>query len=180
MVSRPLLVFLMYSVVISFCYFLFISSLKQNVIPIEREEKSIITFLFPQGWGFFTKNPREPKYHLYEVLENGIKQVDYSITSSENFYGFSRRGNRISIELSRIMSVLPESSKWTNSIKTESEFLNDSISFSPINISSIADTIIYIKPGKYLMKEYQITPWNWLNKPKNYKPRYKYYALELQ
>ena len=165
--------------VFSYFYFNFISTLSQNVIPVSAEEKNVIKFFFPQGWGFFTKDPREDKYKLYKLIAgNSPKLINYKITSIENLLGLSRKGNRICIEMIRIQNQLPKATEWIESKLDIDQYDFSQQEFKLIDINE--EDYYYINPGKYLIKQYQITPWNWLKYPDNYSDRFKYYSFELK
>lgn len=169
---------ILFAIVTSFGYFYlnFVSTLSQNVVPISGAEKDVIRSFFPQGWGFFTRNPREPKYKLYELTEsNAPLLVNFKITSQENLFGFSRKGSRICMEMIRIQNKLPNTSEWTTSKLDIDQFNSDNFDLIEIDQKEL----FYIEPGKYIIKEYYITPWNWLKYPDNYKEEYKYYSFEL-
>lgn len=174
--KRHLLIVLAIVTSLGYFYLNFISTLSQNVVPISGEEKELISSFFPQGWGFFTRDPREPKYKLYELSEsNSPSLVNYKITSYKNLFGFSRKGNRLCMEMIRIQNILPNPSKWTTS-KLDIDNFN-ATDFDSIKVNQ--KDFVYTKPGKYIIKEYQITPWNWIKYPDNYKQEYKYYPFEL-
>ncbi|BDS15148.1 SdpA family antimicrobial peptide system protein [Aureispira anguillae] len=176
--KKHLLMGLAIVTIFSYFYFNFISTLSQNVISITAEEKNIIKFFFPQGWGFFTKDPREAKYKLYDVTDpNAPKLVNFKITALENFFGLSRKGNRICIEMIRIQNHLPKDSKWVVSNLDIDEFHLNESAFESIDLGQ--EDFFYIKSGKYIIKKYFITPWNWLKYPNNYSKEYKYYSFEL-
>ena len=163
--------------IFGYFYLNFVGTLSQNVVPVSAEEKKVIRFFFPQGWGFFTRNPREAKYKLYQLDNNKARLVNFKITSPKNIFGCSRKGNRISIELIRIQSQLPKVEEWEESQLDVDAFAVQQDSFHSVGID--AEDILYIQPGKFIIQEYQITPWNWLKYPDNYTPEYKYFTFEL-
>lgn len=166
-------------IIFSYFYFNFLSTLSQNVVPVSVEEKNVIKFFFPQGWGFFTKNPRDAKYKLYKITETGQPElVNFKITSPSNWCGLSRKGNRISMEMIRIQKDFPNVSEWTVSNLDIDAFDVNKDTFEVI--ASNTKDLRYIKSGKYVVKEYFITPWNWLNYPDSYTREYKYYSFELK
>ena len=177
--KRHLLMGLAMVTILGYFYFNFIGTLSQNVVPISKQEKKLITSFFPQGWGFFTRNPREPKYLLYKITGDAPPQLmNYKITSYKNLFGLSRRGNRICMEMIRIQHQLPQSSEWIDSKLDVNEFEYSNCSFDTINYDQ--GELFYVHPGRYLIKEYQITPWNWLKYPDNYSGEFKYYAFQLK
>ena len=180
--KQPILISLSCIIILSFFYFNFLSMQRHSVIPIKSGGKNTIKFFLPQGWGFFTRNPREDKYVLYQVSKNNtLELVTFKSTSSQNLFGLSRKGNRINIEALRIKSLLPNPNKWLNSTRDLHRLNFDSISFNPINYNPKQfDEKKIIQPGKYVFKKYSITPWNWVKHPNNYDNEYMYYFFELK
>ncbi|MEM1320433.1 MAG: SdpA family antimicrobial peptide system protein [Bacteroidota bacterium] len=175
--KKHLLMSLAMVTIFGYFYLNFIGTLSQNVVPVSAEEKKVIRFFFPQGWGFFTRNPREAKYKLYQLEKEKAQLVNFEITSPKNSFGCSRKGNRISIEMIRVQHQLPKVDEWTISQLDIDAFAAQQDSFATVRMNS--RDLLYIQPGKFIIQEYQITPWNWLNYPDNYTPEYKYFTFEL-
>ncbi len=164
--------------IFSYFYFNFIGTLSQNVVPVTAEGKNVIKFFFPQGWGFFTKNPRDAKYKLYKLEGDSPQLVNYKITSPKNLFGASRKGNRVCIEMIRLQNLLPKAPQWEASTVDIDEYDYSQKDFEILDINN--EEYFYIKSGKYIIKEYFITPWNWLKYPENYSGEYKYHFFELK
>ncbi|MEM9389998.1 MAG: SdpA family antimicrobial peptide system protein [Bacteroidota bacterium] len=80
---------------ISIVYLVFIflvadSSLGYNPIRLPKSVNSSVFSLIPQGWGFFTRDPREPLIDLYEISETNLNKLTLPNSSFEYLYGFSR------------------------------------------------------------------------------------------
>lgn len=86
------------------------SSLPYNSLNMQVYSKRAALYrrFFPEGFSFFTRNPREPQIVLYSMdLESIIKpnnSVDYLL-------GFDRSGRALSIELGTIWNVVHDQ-KW--------------------------------------------------------------------
>lgn len=62
----------------------------------------IIVSVFPQGWGFFTKDPRnEYNYNLYSLNpdEKIYRQITYANSTLSSSYGFSKNNRRCFYEI---------------------------------------------------------------------------------
>jgi antimicrobial peptide system SdpA family protein len=69
--------------------------------------------LMPEGWGFFTKSPRDPEMQV-AVLHNG-KLQKLNIVSSFNAqyaFGFNRQSRAQGLELDGLLSQLLTSGLW--------------------------------------------------------------------
>ena len=52
-----------------FAFFILISALKSQLLLNEKTKETLVK-IFPEGWGFFTKNPKDPEYKIYIVAKN--------------------------------------------------------------------------------------------------------------
>lgn len=178
--KKPLIIGFAFVTILCYFYFNFLGTLSQNVVPVTSKERSYISFFFPQGWGFFTRNPRELKYELYKLSAGHLPELmNYKITSSKNLYGLSREGNRIVMEMIRIQNVLPKTLKWISSDLDADKFVINANRKITV-VDSVPGDVSYIKPGNYMMKEYEITPWSWAKYPNNITKKFKYYPFELK
>ena len=77
----------------------------------------IIQNLVPQGWGFFTRSPRERLHQIYKLEHadnNIISKAPIAISNSsiKNFFGLSRKARRIHLEMMRLMAYAGDDSTW--------------------------------------------------------------------
>lgn len=165
-------------ILFGFLHLNFITTLGDNVMNVQRKDKSIIQFLFPQGWGFFTRDPREPKYKLYRMEGGAPKLVNFQITSSKNSYGFSRLGSRIGMEMQRVKEQLPPPATWQTSTVDLEKMQLDSIAY-PCTKPIAKEKLHYIKAGNYILKEYQLSPWSWAKYQGRYSKTFKYVPFQL-
>jgi antimicrobial peptide system SdpA family protein len=65
--------------------------------------------LFPQGWAFFTKSPRDPILTAYEFDARGRAHRIPEITASDvrNLFGINRRGRAIGTEMALLLDLVP-------------------------------------------------------------------------
>ncbi len=170
------LLFFGFVVLVGFLHLNFITTVGNNVMDVSTKEKNVIRFLFPQGWGFFTRNPREPKYKLYQIKEGQLQLVTFQITSSKNYYGLSRKGSRMGMEMHRIKDNLPPTDSWKSSKIQLRNIDLDAISYSCVDVVS---SLLYIEEGNYILKEYHITPWSWAKHQSRYSKTFKYIPFQL-
>ncbi|MUK90365.1 SdpA family antimicrobial peptide system protein [Ornithinibacillus sp. L9] len=72
------------------------------------EELNIETWL-PQGWGFFSKDPREPSFQIISV-EDSEEVVYWPNNRVKNYFGLKRLGRSQGIEAGLISSKLSQDS----------------------------------------------------------------------
>lgn len=68
--------------------------------------------VMPQGWAFFTRDPREPTPVLYAHGSSGWTEVSLKHTSRTNAYGFRRIARIHGQELAALLSQVPAEA-WT-------------------------------------------------------------------
>lgn len=145
----------------SLIFFIFISladSVEYNALNIELPTNKYIFSFFPQGWAFFTKDPREPQSQLFKLENNKWQRVEHYQSSMKNYLGMNKGSTRINYELISIYSLIK---------KTE---YSDSYSNIQIGwIENIPTKVIYIKNsfdnprlrGEYALVIQKIVPWAW-------------------
>ncbi|WP_157796308.1 SdpA family antimicrobial peptide system protein [Bacillus xiapuensis] len=107
--KSPALIFI-FSVTIGFLLiFLSITSaLPVNTLNIDKELKGVINEVLPQGWGFFSKSPREPDLNAVPLEEQ--EALQWPNNSLSNYLGISREGRAQGIELGSIIGAIDEES----------------------------------------------------------------------
>lgn len=107
--------------------------LPANPVKLPYESKVSMIKWFPQGWGFFSKNPREDQFFAYN-LKSGDSVFTFPNNRAENLFGLRRYGRTQGIEYGRIYAKLPvtawekceENSKYCiNSLKSSITVEND-------------------------------------------------------
>jgi antimicrobial peptide system SdpA family protein len=86
-----------------------------NTLNVPNEVNRTIMSLIPEGWGFFTKSPRDPETHIAR-LQNGVLQ-ELNIVSSfqaKYVFGFNRLARAQGLEVDELLLQLQASSLWRN------------------------------------------------------------------
>lgn len=133
----------------------FFSSFKEQVVVPNSIKKEINT-AFPEGWGFFTKNPRDLHLDIYKIEESTIKNISIYNHSLSNYLGLSRKSRVIGYEASMLANKVNKELWQDNNGKSVEKFINDSI----IEIHSIPN-FKYLVKGDYLIKLYEPIPYAW-------------------
>ena len=137
--------------------FIFSASLKNEIIFIDRDLKKNISTIFPQGWGFFTKSPRDQAYFCYELEDT--KYIPFTIKncSYDNLFGFSRKARIIGYESSQVIEKIYKLNEWS---KVQGEFNLYYIPKKTVTVV-VAKKLNYFKDKKYLFVRYFPIPWAW-------------------
>lgn len=69
--------------------------------------------LVPQGWGFYSKNPRDDALNVYSFNDN-YEGPQWPNNSLKNAFGLKREGRAQGIELGLLISNLPHDISWTS------------------------------------------------------------------
>jgi len=92
-------------------FFVFISSIPSNPVSPPKKISSFVKVLAPQGFSFFTKNPKEPSPNIYQRVDSSWVKKNYKNFSSKNLFGLSKTSRAMMVELGSIMGKVPEK-KW--------------------------------------------------------------------
>ncbi|WP_242227340.1 SdpA family antimicrobial peptide system protein [Bacillus cereus group sp. BfR-BA-01315] len=98
---------------ISILWFLIFFYGIQNALPanpikdLPFSKKLNMTTWFPQGWGFYSKSPRDSYFSLVDV-KSGELAAEWPNNLPKNYFGLKRFGRSQGIESGMISSKVPE------------------------------------------------------------------------
>lgn len=127
-------------------------NLPENPIETDSKFKNNFNLFFPEGWSFFTRNPREEICFFYT---EGLQEIDLKNTSSVSLYGLSRYNRIRGIETSLILSKIPDSI-WIDCDKDIRSVL-DTRGFLKIKNSTRIKSIC----GQLIIQKKKLIPWAW-------------------
>lgn len=89
--------------------------------------KKNLNMMLPQGWGFFTKNPREVYFELFKLSNNGSEPIEIFTKNSswKNGFGLSKDNRYIGFEISTLVKYVPHEA-WKNAKGSFNEAKMDS------------------------------------------------------
>jgi antimicrobial peptide system SdpA family protein len=145
------------------CGLIFLSSLKSELV-MNRDVKFFISTIFPEGWGFFTKNPRDELLEVYKIENGKLIFFNFSNHTKKNCFGLSRSSRVIGYEASIILSSISRDD-WK---KSQTRVIKNHISDSIIQVKTDKN-FHYITRGEYLFKIFKPVPYAWakLNQKSN-------------
>jgi antimicrobial peptide system SdpA family protein len=117
--------------------------LRQDVIAIA-----------PQGWAFFTRDPREPVDRIYARSGPEWVQVTYSNSSRRNWLGLKRDARALNVELASLLAEV-DPSQWSG-CKGRLETCRDVPAVPVVNRSRLRALC-----GEILVERRPPTPWAW-------------------
>src|SRR4030095_4783202 len=84
-----------------------LSALPYSPLSPGIKEKTSIMAIIPEGWGFFTRNPRETDLYLYFLKDkHWVMNPNAPISSCRNSFGLNRLPRAQSVELGMILSKI--------------------------------------------------------------------------
>ena len=152
-------------------------SIGSNAIDVSFSEKYTASLFFPEGWGFFTKSPRDTKYVLYTASPGGLplESVTYKNSSRQNLFGFSRASRRLNLEFSKFLPAIQ--SKCWHSLP------DGTTTGAPAAVTTVAFStkqFKMLKPGMYIVKKFDISPWAWAKFPTRFAKHDSYATVCLK
>lgn len=163
---------------VCFVFFILINSIQKNIFSnqLNPVTQNVINTIFLEGFGFFTKDPKDEQLKFFEILKtNNIIEVDLKSASKENYYGFSRITRRKLLELGKIQKQIPDSI-WKKTRSDSIQFL----SFEKLQPFKVKKTkeLKLLQNGKYLIYKYNPIFWEWNKIKKTYETKYIYINLK--
>ena len=151
-----------------------VSSMPYNSLSnvLFSEKRVLLRGIFPEGFSFFTRNPREPQALIYEAdsKKDVIKDNKAFINS---FGGFNRYNRSVLIELGSLINIV-KNEKWFN--------CNDEECFDNIRIPVYEINNSYRTPvlcGSYYIKFVEPIPWAWATSFKKSKKKMPFKIIKV-
>jgi antimicrobial peptide system SdpA family protein len=138
-------------------YTVFASSVSTKM-SFEATSRRSIQYFFPQGWGFFTKDPKEALLDIYQLENNSLNKIELKNFSSANYWGLSRKSRIEGYEVSMILSTVGKT-KWKDTVglaSSDKPYLPDSAITVKTN-----QPFKYFDNGEYLFLLRKPIPYEW-------------------
>lgn len=131
---------------------------KDNPIRFKYELHNSIRTLFPQGWAFFTKSPREENIQVYQLIDGKLQPIAHQRQATlENWMGFRRSARAISVEYAYLLYNVP-SDRWTRCETDVETYIN---THTLPTVSVVNATPEAFLQGEYYLVQKGIVPWAW-------------------
>lgn len=142
-----------------FCIFLTYLLLFLNntdtTINVSSKAKYINTLFFPQGWAFFTVNPREEEMAVYKITKDGGKSLLVENSFSPKYlWGINRVNTARLIQFMIIYSKNGLDKKFAS-------FEDDYFDKKNVNKIIVDKCCPLIEDGYYQVVKREITPWSY-------------------
>lgn len=158
-------------------YKIFTSSIIPNADSPSINTRELSSKFFPEGWGFFTRNPKEPLMDVYAFGTNNVcKKILYP--NGDYMFGASRYTRVLSYQLGNLL----ENTKidlWKTAKDSLVENANKIVDTGYIEIPA-SNKYSILKSGRYLLVLTDRLPWLWARNPRNTKPKIKYLIIHIK
>jgi len=122
-----------------------------------RSVRQSMIAISPQGWAFFTRDPREPVDRLYRATASGWVPATYTNSSARNFFGLSRAARALNVEMAALLAEISQD-RWTECRSTlESCLWEDSSPAAVVNNPSLTRQVC----GAFAVQRQPTVPWAW-------------------
>lgn len=161
-----------------FVFSVFLNTLEVNPVKLNIDlDNKIFTFV-PQGWAFFTRNPREAQIVLYQKNKNNeLIEIPQRHSSCNNLFGLNRKASKLMSELQFIKSKvdvnLYYNTRWNYQENIYSQIPNKMV----IIKNQMADPILI---GEYVVVFQKAVPWAWTKSIHDIKMPAKIIRLKIE
>ncbi len=172
--SKYIILFSIGSIWALLIIFLFLQSIPSNPLSMYIPENGKINkVLLPQGWAFFTRNPREDRVMFYTYENDEWSDLYFLKQNSKhsNLFGLNRKARAQQIELGLLISNTLKSSSWRDT--TAGTNINNILPLKePLIVvnESINPTIC----GETLLIKEEVIPWAWSKDKDSILPPFKF------
>nr|WP_299067881.1 SdpA family antimicrobial peptide system protein [uncultured Allomuricauda sp.] len=165
---------------VSFLFFILLYSVDNTPYSIYGKKKSFAIKAFvPEGWGFFTRDPQEEKLIIFKILPDcSLKEIEFSVDSKENLFGFSRKLRKRNFEYTKVLQYIPADA-WADFFGKR-ENIKANCKRKPLVINLKKDDYFLLKDSKLLLYRYRIVPWEWSNLTKEEKGKIVYVSISME
>ena len=138
---------------------IFLITVKGNPIEITNEVDSRVFNFIPQGWAFFTRDPREAQITIYRIENDSVlKPYPQRHSSLNNLLGLKRTSSKILTELQLLKLKTSDSLysdvKWNYQVDKFEKFKIKRFEYK----NEIYDPILL---GDFIVVYQKPVPWAW-------------------
>lgn len=156
---------------------IFLITVKGNPIEITNEVDSRVFNFIPQGWAFFTRDPREAQITIYKIENDTILNPHPQRHSSfTNLFGLKRTSSKLLTELQllklKTVDSLYSDAKWNYQNNKFEKISTNTFAFK----NEIYDPILL---GDFVVVYQKPVPWAWSKSIKEIKMPAKIIRFKL-
>lgn len=147
--------------IFSLLVFLLAASVPESTIKVSKASRMQLTRIVPEGWAFFTRDPKGPELLLFQADSN--KQVHRFVQrpgTPRYLFGINRKARIVSQEFGRFQEYLPTAdSLW---YEIEGPIEKNAHLFDSLSIIKIPNSSRYpFINGVFILQKIEPVPWAW-------------------
>ncbi|MFF2908245.1 SdpA family antimicrobial peptide system protein [Paenibacillus sp. NPDC057934] len=151
---RMLTFFLTSMLLVCLFFFSLLNAIPENVMNI-KSSKNVFLKIFPQGWSFFSKSPRDEEFLILDT--NYQSAVNWPNNSARNLFGINRNGRAQGIEAGVLAYQVKK--KWSTCEENLNKCIKKTEDVVKVNNPSPNPTLC----GRYIIVRREPVPWAWAN-----------------
>lgn len=126
-------------------------------LPFENEIN--IQAFMPEGWGFFSKNPREAQFYIYQKKDRKWRNLTRPNSDYKNFFGLNRKSRAIGVEYGQLLQqTAMDVTRWDSCASKNTRKCLKKIKVKTTTESKILNPVLCDTIGIVRKK---IVPWAW-------------------
>jgi antimicrobial peptide system SdpA family protein len=143
--------------IISLVIYTLLISIPSNIVSFNYSvfKKSKLIYYLPQGWAFFTRNPREDQITVYLIENEFLHNISLKTTDKNQLFGIKRENRYIQDKLGNVISEI-EGKFWFKTVSNY-DYVDIKDSINHLSVSVRHPSIC----GTYLIEVKKIMPWSY-------------------
>ncbi|PEK57864.1 SdpA family antimicrobial peptide system protein [Bacillus wiedmannii] len=134
-----------------------ISGLGTNPLSMSKDANLAISSVLPQGWGFFSKDPRESQVGLYAAEKDSL-EVLWPNMKVKNVFGLYRKGRSQGVEMGLLTTKFKEQD-WMKCTDSNLQACKKKADKKVVKVENPISTPLVC--GEYYMTKENPVPWNY-------------------
>ncbi len=148
----------------------FFGAIPDSPMRLSKKNHMQLMSVIPEGWSFFTRNPREDHTFVYQRTEAGWEQLNQRVASRHSWFGLNRRIRSQGVELGGLLARVAEED-WT---RHDDPFAFDAVLDSIPRIEAPNSSHTETMCGELLIEKKAPVPWAWSGSKRQVRMKAKY------
>lgn len=162
------------------CLWLFITILVAHLpyspVSVSKKTTKYLQAFVPQGWAFFTRDPKEQQVYMYQVKNSSVENINYRSGDPGFLFGATKTSRMQMFELSILFKEIPDSIWVTSRGNFENTALLKKI--NPFNV--VNKSLLRSVTGLVVIEKIDPIPWAWIKRVKKVKMPGKFVYLNIE
>lgn len=125
---------------------------------VSKKELRFSRAILPEGFGFFTRNAREPYLLVYKKTGGEVECVSVHNSSYHNLFGLLRKSRALYLEVGSVFATLQDS-LWTRTVGIPGNIFFNQYELPLYTVRNMTPKAILC--GEYFLQQVEPVPWAW-------------------